>query len=83
MNEDHGYERDAFGPPQRVKLPFRCDVKILIEHEVQAFPSWKMPQEGMGVDHQQYYMVLTMELESVEKPRQVTQRKAMRIFKSP
>ena len=81
---DTGYVDDLYGPPQRIKLPFKCDVKIPIQPEPQYFESWGLDTGvlGEGPD-QQYYMVLSMKLEAFEKPRRVVTQKRMRIFKTP
>ena len=84
LGVDTDHETDLYGPPQRIKLPFKCDVKIPIEPEPQYFESWGLDTGvlGEGPD-QQYYMVLSIELEAFEKPRKVVTQKRMRIFKTP
>ena len=73
------------GPPQIVNLPYPCDTNIPIEHEVQAFESFVVPDE-YGRDNfgdQQFHMILSIDLESKEKPERVVAKKDFRIFRSP
>ena len=75
-------EYESFGPPQVVKLPFICDTKIPIDHEMQAFESdWTITDEDDG--DMQFTMILSIELESIEKPTRAKERKMMKVFKSP
>ena len=88
MNEN--LDEDAkvngcFGSPQIVNLPYACDTNIPIEHELQAFESrWVIGDEDdVNGGDMQYTMVMSIELESKEKPIRSVHRKQMRVFKSP
>lgn len=81
LGVDTDHAEDIFGPPQRIKLPFKCDTKIPIEPEPQFFESWGL-DTGIA-DVQQYYMVLMVELEAAEKPRRIVQQKQMKVFGTP
>ena len=59
-----------------------CDTTIPIEHKLQAFQSeWVIDDSEDG--DIQYNMVLSIELESKEKPCRRVCKKQMRVFKSP
>ena len=75
----------CFGPPQIVNLPYACNTNIPIKHKLQAFESkWVIDDsEDSRVGDMQYHMVLSIELESKEKPVCRVNKKGMRIFKSP
>ena len=81
LNVDTNHEKDVYGPPQRIKLPFKCDTKIPMEADPGYFDSWEIEDEH-GAKDQQYHMVISVECESVVKPRRVTDRKMGRVFKS-
>lgn len=84
LGVDTDHEEDIFGPPQKIKLPFKCDTKIPIEPEPQFFESWGINTGNPGdVTAQQYYMVLMIELEAAEKPRRVVRQKQMKVFGTP
>ena len=82
LNVDTDHEKELYGPPQRIKLPFKCDTKIPIEADPAYFESWELEDENGEMD-KQFSMVLNVECESVEKPRRVVAKKAPRVFKSP
>ena len=75
----------CFGPPQIVNLPYACNTNIPIKHKLQAFESkWVIDDsEDSRVGNMQYHMVLSIELESKEKPVCRVNKKGMRVFKSP
>ena len=87
LGVDTDHEEDLFGPPQRIKIPFKCDTKVPIEAEPQYFEAWGIEEEdqesGMLSTEQQYYMVLSVEVESIVKPRRVNTFKKMKVFKTP
>ena len=80
VEADH--EQDVYGPPQRIKLPYKCDTKIPIEADPAYFESWQI-EDDEGATDQQFSMVLNVECESVEKPRRVVAKKKGKVFKSP
>ena len=82
LNVDTDHETEVHGPPQRIKLPFKCDTKIPIEADPAYFESWELSDEK-GETDQQFSMVLNIECESVEKPRRVVAKKAVKVFKTP
>ena len=75
-------EYESFKPPQVVKLPFICDTKIPIDHKMQAFESDWIITDGDDSDLQ-LTIILSIELESIDKPILAKERKAMKVFKSP
>ena len=82
LNVDTDHEKEVHGPPQRIKLPFKCDTKIPIEADPAYFESWEL-SDDKGETDQQFSMVLNIECESVEKPRRVVAKKAVKVFKTP
>ena len=75
-------EYESFKPPQVVKLPFICDTKIPIDYKMQAFESDWIITDGDDSDLQ-LTIILSIELESIDKPILAKERKAMKVFKSP
>ena len=87
LGVDTDHEENIFGPPQRINMPFKCDTKVPIKAEPQYFEAWGIEKEdqesGMLSTEQQYYMVLSVEVESIVKPRRVATVKKMKVFKTP
>ena len=82
-NLEAGEEEDeSFKPPQVVKLLFICDTKIPIDHKMQAFESDWIIIGGDDSDLQ-LTIILSIELESIDKPILAKESKAMKVFKSP
>lgn len=77
--KDNNHETDIWGPPQRIKLPFKCDTIIPVEHKTDGFESWtiqEMTDESMGERYRkQCHMVLSVGLEGIDKPRKVSSAK--------
>ena len=46
LGVDTDHEENLFGPPQRIKMPFKCDTKVPIEAEPQYFEAWGIDEEG-------------------------------------
>ena len=82
MNVDNNQEDDFRGPPQRIKLPFKCDTKIPVEAEPGYFESWEIEDDQGNMDLQ-YSMVLAVQCESMEKPRRVIAKKGPKVFRTP
>ena len=82
MHVDNDHENSFRGPPQRIKLPFKCDTKIPIEADPGYFESWEI-EDDEGNSDLQYSMVLGVECESVEKPRRVIAKKGAKVFRTP
>lgn len=82
LNVDNNHEDDFRGPPQHIKLPFKCDTKIPIEADPGYFQNWEI-EDGDGGSDLQYSMVLGVECESVEKPRREVAKKMHKVFRTP
>ena len=81
--EDGGSPSEIVGPPQKIKLPFKCDADVTVDKETLNFD---MDDEELKDDlegNEQFFQVLAVELESVVKPRKVKSKKARRIIRSP
>ena len=79
---------DIWGPLQHIKLPFKCNTNTPVEHVTNEFESWTIHQAAyLSMDdensHKQFHMVLSIELESVDKPHKASSiKKGMRLFSS-
>ena len=66
----------CFGPSQIVNLRYTWETNILIEHELQSFEGKRVIYDSNNaVGDMQYTMVMSIELESKEKPICNTYRK--------
>ncbi len=74
-------EYESFKPPQVVKLPFICDIKIPIDYKMQAFESDWIITDGDDSDLQ-LTTILSIELESIDKPILAKERKAMKFSRA-
>ena len=74
-----------YGPPQVIRLPFPCDTTIPIEHEMQAFEGWIVPDANNPLEpgDSQYYMILSIDIESKKKAIRRVIKGGMQVFKSP
>ena len=57
LGVDTDHEEDLFGPPQRIKITFKCGTKVPIEAEPQYFEDWVIDESdedtGMTTTEQQ------------------------------
>ena len=82
LNVHTDNEKELYVSPQRIKIPFKCDMKIPIEADPQYFENWKVEDEN-GEMYQQFSMVPNVHCESVEKLRRVVAIEAVEVFKLP
>ncbi len=89
VNRENYHKMDIWGPPQCIKLSFKCDTNIPVEYLNDGFESWKIHQAVHSSiedesSHTQFHIVLSIELESVDKPRKTSSmKKGMRLFSCP
>ena len=82
LSIDTYHEKEMVDPPQQIKPSYKCDTKIPIESSPEYHTSWEICTYEGGTD-QQYYMILSIECESVEKPRRNVAKKGARVFSTP
>ena len=77
VNRENDREIDIRVPPQCIKLPFKRNTNIYVENLNDEFDSWTIHQAAhSSIDdersHKQFHIVLSIELESVDKPRKAS-----------
>ena len=86
VNRESNHIMDIWGPPQRIILQFKCGTNIPVEYLTNRFESWTVHQAAHSSmddesSHKQFHMVLSIELESVDKPHKASSiKKGMRLF---
>ena len=89
VNRENYHEMDIWGPPQCIKFSFKCNTNIPAEYLNDGFESWKIHQAAHSSiedesSHTQFHIVLSIKLESVDKPCKVSSvKKGMRLFSCP
>ena len=76
-------KEDIYGPPQIITLPYPCDTSIPIEHSMDGFEAWEVPNEDGNQGEMQYHWILSIEVESTEKAVRRVAKKQMKIIRSP
>ena len=80
---------DIWGPSKHIKIPFKRNMNIPVEYLNDGFESWTIHQIAYSsIDdessHKQFQIVLSIKLESVDKPRKASSvKKGRRLFSSP
>ena len=73
-----------YGPPQIITLPYPCDTSIPIEHSMDGFEAWEVPNDDINLHGEmQYHWILSIEVESTEKAVRRVAKKQMNIIRSP
>ena len=89
MNRESNHIMDIWGPLQRIILQFKYGKNISVEHLTNRFESWTVHQAAHSSmddesSHEQFQLVLSIELKSVDKSQKASStKKGTRVFSSP